>query len=178
MRAYEVASLALLPYLNQCARVITFFAVTLCACYYTENTWSTTQLTPFLCAIFARFEFSIPTVAVFLVPSMVALIQLSHITWFGFVNEQPNFHILIHVQSLSAPLLAFSPLLYPCLLSLGPINQLDPAVLTSRTAISYIGNRYLYTQLLKVMILLHTSGAPGCFPHYIYVITSFLRTST
>ena len=136
MRAYEVSSLALLPYKHQCARVRNPFAVTLCACYNTENTWSTTQLTPFSCAISARFEFHIPAVAVFFVPSMVALIQFSHITRFGFVNEQPSFHILIHVQSLSAPISAFSPLLYQCLLSLGLINRFDPAVLTFCTAIS------------------------------------------
>ena len=136
MRAYEVASLALIPYQEQCARIKTLFAVTIFARYNTENTWSTTRLPPFLCAISARFEFRIPAVAIFFVPSMVALIQLSHITWFGFVNEQPNFHILIHVQSLSAPLLAFSPLLYPCLLSLGLINRFDPAVLTFCTDIS------------------------------------------
>ena len=119
MCAYEVSSLALLPYLEKCARVITLFAVTLCACYYKENTWSTTRLPPFSCAISARFEFRITAVAVFFVPSMVALIQFSHITRFGFVNEQPDFHILIHVQSLSAPLSEFLPLLYPCLLSFG-----------------------------------------------------------
>ena len=152
--------------------------VTICARYNTENTWSTMQLPPFSCAIPARFKFRIPAVAIFFVLIMVALIQLSHITRFGFVNEQPNFHILIRVQSLYAPLLEFSPLLYPCLLSLGLINIFDPAVLIFRTAISQIGNRYLYTQRLKVMILLHTSATPRCFPHYVYVITLFRPMST
>ena len=136
MRAYEVARLALLPYWEQCAWVRNLFAVTLYARYNTENTWSTTRLPPFLCAISARFELRIPAVAIFFVLSMVTLIQLSQITRVRFVNEQPNFHILIHVQSLSAPLSYFSPLLYPCLLSLGMINQFDPAVLTFCTDIS------------------------------------------
>ena len=117
MRAYEVASLALPPYLEQCAQVRTPFAVALCACYYTENTWSTTQLPPFSCAISARFEFRIPAIAVFFFPSMVALIQLSHITPFECFNEKTNFHILIHVQSLLVPILEFSTLLYPCIIS-------------------------------------------------------------
>ena len=144
--AYEVASLTLLPYREQCAQVRTLLAVTLYARYKIENTWSTKQLPPFSCAISARFESRIPAIAVLFVPSMVALIQLSHITRFRFVNEQPNFHILINVQSISAPLLAFSSLLYPHLISMGLINPFDPAKLTFRTAISYIGNRYLYTQ--------------------------------
>ena len=61
---------------------------------------------------------------------------------------------------------------------LGMINRFDPAVLTFLTDISYLGNRYLYTQRLKVMILLHTPGNLRCFPHSVYVITSFLCTST
>ena len=108
---------------------------------------------------------------------MDTLIQFSHITLFGFVNEQPNLHIIIHVQSLSAPLLAFSPLLYPYLLFLVLINRFDLTVLTFRTAIIQIGNRYLHTQGLKVMIILCTSRTTRCFSHYIYAITSFLRTS-
>ena len=136
MRAYEVASLELLPHWEKCARVRTLFVVMLCARYKTDNTWSTTRLPPFSCAIYARFELRIPAVAVFFVLSMVALIQLSHITRFGFVNEQPILNILIHVQSLSAPLSAFSPLLYPFLLSLGLINRFNPDVLTFSTAIS------------------------------------------
>ena len=163
MRAYEVASLKLLPYQEQCARVRTLLAVTLCARYNTENTWLTTRLPPFSCAISTRFKFCIPTVTVFFVLSMVALIQLSHITRFRFVNEQPNFHILIHVQSLSTPHSGFSTLLYPCLLSLGLKKRFDPSVLTFRTAISYIGNIYIYIHRLKVMILWRTSGTPRCF---------------
>ena len=38
--------------------------------------------------------------------------------------------------------------------------QFNPYVLTFCTAISYIGNIYLYTQRLKIMILLHTSDTP------------------
>ena len=136
MHAYDVASLTFLPYREQCARVRTLFTVKLYAHHNTENTWSTTRLPQFLCAISARFEFCIPTVAVFFIPSMVTLIQLPHIMRFGFINEEPNLNILIHVQSLSAPLWGFSPLLYPCLLSLGMINRFDPDVLTSHTAIS------------------------------------------
>ena len=94
MRDYEVDSLALLSYRKHCDWVIILFAVTLCVDYNTENTWSTTRLPIFLCAISARFKFRIPTVAVFYVPNMVALIQLSHITRFGFINKQPNFHTL------------------------------------------------------------------------------------
>ena len=91
---------------------------------------------------------------------------------FGFVNEQPNFHIRIHVQSLSAPLSEFSPISYPCLLSLGLINRFDPDVLTFCTAINFMGNIYLYTQRLKFMILLRTSGKPEvlyslCIHHYL-----------
>ena len=172
MHAYEVASLALLPYKHQCARVRNPFAVTLCACYNTENTWSTTQLTPFSCAISARFKFCIPAVVVFFIPSIVALVEISHIMRFGFVNEQPNFHIRIHVQSLSAPLSEFSPIPYPCLLSLDLINRFDPDVLTFCTAINFMGNIYLYTQRLKFMILLRTSGKPEvlyslCIHHYL-----------
>ena len=136
MRTYEVPILMILQYQEKCARVKTLFAMTFCARYNTENTWSTTRLPPFLCTISARFEFRIPAVAVLFVPSMVALIQLPHITRFGFINEQPNFHILIHVQYLSAPILEFSPLLYSCLLSLGMINRFNHAVLTFRTAVS------------------------------------------
>ena len=57
-------------------------------------------------------------------------------------------------------------------------KRFDPAVLNFGTAIIYIGNIYLYTHRLKVMILLRTSGTPRCFPHSVYIITSFLCTST
>ena len=129
IRAYEIASLVILPYREKFSLVRTHFAVTLCARYNTENTWSFTQLPPFLCAISARFEFHIPAVAIIFFGAW-SHSSSCHTSRSLGLSMNNKISISISMYNTYPRRFWHSHFSYTHMSMLGLINRFNPAVLT------------------------------------------------